>query len=177
MRSPSIGRVLGAGRNGALRGGESSSVSDPLWMIVLSLLFASVLTVYPVAYTTAAWRPLFMLLVMVFWLIFQPKWCGVWFAFAVGVACDLLLDYQLGQHGLSFVLIAFLLRYLTRDRRVLQPLLMWALVLAASFLHLLLLFILQKMFGEGVSLAHWLPWLSTALCWPMLYSSLKRWRA
>ncbi|MFZ3192034.1 MAG: rod shape-determining protein MreD [Moraxellaceae bacterium] len=169
MRSPSIGRVL--------RGGKSSGVRDPLWMIVLSLLFASVLTVYPVAYAVASWRPLFMLLVMVFWLVFQQKWCGVWFAFGIGLACDLLLDYQLGQHGLSFVLIAFLLRYLTRERRVLQPLLMWAFVSAAAFLHVLLMFILQKMFGAGVSLAHWLPWLSTALCWPLLYGLLKRWQA
>lgn len=169
MRSASIGRVL--------RRGESSSVRDPLWMMVGSMLVASVLTVYPVAYAVVAWRPLFMLLIMVFWLVYQPKWCGIWFAFGVGLACDLLLDYQLGQHGLSFVLIAFLLRYFTRDRRVLQPLLMWALVLAASFIHVLLMFILQKLFGAGVSLAHWLPWLSTVLCWPLVYNLLKRWRA
>ena len=169
MHSPSIGRVL--------RGAKSGSVRDPLWMIVLSLLFASVLTVYPVAYAVASWRPLFMLLVMVFWLVFQPKWCGVWFAFGIGLACDLLLDYQLGQHGLSFVLIAFLLRYLPRERRVLQPLLMWAFVSVAVFLHVLLMFILQKMFGAGVSLAHWLPWLSTVLCWPVVYGLLKRWQA
>lgn len=169
MRSPSIGHVL--------RGNSSTNPRDPLVMIVLSLLVASVLTVYPVAYSIATWRPLFMLLVMVFWLIFQPKWCGIWFAFSVGLIADLLLDYQLGQHGFSFVLIAFLLRYLTRERRVLQPLLMWAFVLAASFIHVLLMFFLQKMFGAGVSLAHWLPWLSTALCWPVVYGLLKRWRA
>jgi rod shape-determining protein MreD len=169
MRSPSIGRVL--------RGGQASNVRDPLWMIIFSLLFASVLTVYPVAYAVAAWRPLFMLLVMLFWVVFQPKWCGVWFAFLVGLACDLLLDYQLGQHGLSFVGIAFVLRYLTRERRVLQPLLMWAFVCAAIFFHVLLMFVLQKMFGAGVSLAHWLPFLSTALCWPIVFSLLKRWQA
>ena len=169
MRSPSIGRVL--------RGAETSGTRDPLLMIVISLLLASVLTVYPVAYDWAAWRPLFMLLVMMFWLVYQPKWCGVWFAFGIGLSCDLLLDYQLGQHGLSFVLIAFFLRYLTRERRVLQPLLMWAFVLAMSFLHVLLMFILQKLFGEGVLLSHWLPWLSTALCWPLVYGLLKRWRA
>ena len=168
MRSPSIGHVL--------RGGESSSTPDPLWMIVLSLLLASVLTVYPLAYSAAAWRPLFMLLVMMFWLVYQPKWCGVWFAFSIGLLCDLLLDYQLGQHGLSFVLIAFLLRYLTRERRVLQPLLMWAFVAVMSFLHVLLMFVLQKLFGEGVLLSHWLPWLSTTLGWPLLYALLKRWR-
>lgn len=169
MPSPSIGRVL--------RGGHSSSVRDPLWMIVLSMLIGSVLTVYPIAYAIAAWRPMFMLLIMLFWLIFQPKWCGVWFAFGIGLACDLLLDYQLGQHGVSFVLIAFLLRYLTRDRRVLQPLLIWAFVCMAIFLHLLLMFILQKLFGAGVLLSHWLPLLSTVLCWPVLYGLLKRWRA
>lgn len=169
MHSPSIGRVL--------RGGGSNVTRDPLMMIVVSLLLASVLTVYPVAYAWAAWRPLFMLLVMMFWLVYQPKWCGVWFAFSIGLSCDLLLDYPLGQHGLSFVLIAFLLRYLTRERRVLQPLLMWWFVLALSFLHVLLMFMLQKMFGEGVSLAHWLPFLSTVLVWPVVYNLLKRWRA
>jgi len=169
MPSPSIGQVL--------RGGQTNHQRDPLLMIVASLLFASVLTVYPVAYDLALWRPMFMLLVTVFWVIFQPKWCGIWFAFSVGLACDLLLDYPLGQHGFSFVLVAFLLRYLTRERRVLQPLLMWAFVLGASFLHLLVLFILQKMVSAELSLGHWLTWLSTALCWPIVYSGLKRWRA
>ncbi|MEC7118476.1 MAG: rod shape-determining protein MreD [Pseudomonadota bacterium] len=168
MSSPSIGRVLR---------GESANQRDPLLLIVLSLVVASVLTVYPLAYEVMVWRPHFMLLIMLFWVVYQPKWCGVWFAFSVGLTCDLMLDYQLGQHALSFVLIAFLLRLLTRNRRVLPFLMVWVFVVIGCFLHMLLMFILQKMLGQGVSLSHWLPWLSSVLAWPLVSLSLKRWRS
>ena len=39
---------------------------DPFIWIVISILLASVLTVYPLAYDLSAWRPFVMLLVMLF---------------------------------------------------------------------------------------------------------------
>ena len=58
---------------------------DPFIWIVISILLASVLTVYPLAYDLSAWRPFIMLLVMLFWVLCQPTWCGVWFAFGLGI--------------------------------------------------------------------------------------------
>jgi rod shape-determining protein MreD len=117
-----------------------------------------------------------MLMVMLFWVLCQPVWCGMWFAFSMGLACDLMIDSPLGQHAFSFVLIAFAARYVAQNRRVLTFLNLWVIAAIASFLHLLVLFVLQKITGMALSFAHWSPWLSSVLLWPMLVLLLGRWR-
>ena len=37
---------------------------DPLFPIIFSVIIASVLMVYPLAYAVSGWRPLFMMMVM-----------------------------------------------------------------------------------------------------------------
>ena len=49
---------------------------DPLWMIIFSIVLGSVLMVYPMAYETSGWRPSVMLMIMLFWILYQPGWSG-----------------------------------------------------------------------------------------------------
>lgn len=39
---------------------------DPLFPIIFSVIIASVLMVYPLSYALSGWRPLFMMMVMLF---------------------------------------------------------------------------------------------------------------
>lgn len=100
---------------------------DPLFPIIFSVIIASVLMVYPLSYALSGWRPLFMMMVMLFWVLCQPTWSGIWFAFAVGIFTDLLLDAPLGLNALSFVLITFVSRFLTRERRIMTFANIWPL--------------------------------------------------
>jgi rod shape-determining protein MreD len=150
---------------------------DPLIAIILSTVIASVLLVYPLPYFVATWRPLFFLLIMLFWVLCQPVWCGVWFAFLLGIASDFLLDGMLGQYAFSFVLVAFLARYFTRNQRVLTFINLWIIVAVAVFLHLLIQLLFQTMASIQFSVGrHWQPLLSSVLVWPVIYMVLKRWR-
>lgn len=149
---------------------------DPLWAILFSLVVASVGTVYPVPYDMVGWRPLFSLIIMLFWVLCQPVWCGMWFAFALGLATDLMLDSALGQHAFSFVIIAFAARYVAQNRRVLTFVNLWLIAIAAISLHLLLMFVLQKITGLDVVITHWRPWLPSVVLWPMVVFILGRWR-
>lgn len=150
---------------------------DPLIAIIVSTVIASVLVVYPLPYFFAAWRPLFFLLIMLFWVLCQPGWCGVWFAFFLGITSDLLLDGMLGQYAFSFVSVAFLARYFTRNQRVLTFINLWIIVGVAVFLHLLIQVFFQTMAGMQFSATrHWQPLLSSILVWPLIYASLKSWR-
>ncbi len=85
---------------------RSNRQRDPLFAIIISVVLASMLMVYPLSYSTSGWRPLFMLMVMLFWVLCQPTWCGIWFAFGTGIFADLLLDAPLGLNALSFTIIA-----------------------------------------------------------------------
>ena len=151
--------------------------NDPLWVIILSVIVGSVLMVYPLSYDISGWRPLFMLMIMLFWVLCQPTWCGVWFAFTMGLFTDLLLDAPLGMNALSYVVIAFLTRYFIRERRVLTFSNLWIISMFAILAHLVFSLMAQVMIGVHFSIArHWQPLVSSILCWPILYYVLKRWR-
>lgn len=167
MQRPRLGRRLGS---------DLVKAPDPLWAIVASLLVASVITVYPIPYHWVTWRPMMMLMVTLFWVLCQPKWCGIWFAFSVGLSCDLMLDTPLGQYALSFVVVCFSLRLLVQNKRVITFANLWILNGMGCFLYLLLFFILQKISGQMISISHWATWLPSMLVWPLIYYSLNRWR-
>ena len=150
---------------------------DPLWMIIISIIIGSVLMVYPMAYDTAGWRPSFMLMIMLFWILYQPSWSGVWFAFGMGIFTDLLLDAPLGLNALSFVLISFAIRYFIRERRILTFGNSWVIVVIALVAHIAFLWLSQTMASTHFSITrHWQPLLSSILTWPILYYCLHKWR-
>ena len=156
---------------------KNNTPTDPLFPIILSVIFASILLVYPLSYVASGWRPSFMFMVMIFWVLCQPTWCGVWFAFATGLFTDLLLDAPLGFNALSFVVITFVARYLTRERRVMTFTNLWIIASIGFFVYLSFSFIAQILSGVNFPLArHWQPLLTTVLVWPILYFMLKRWR-
>lgn len=157
---------------------ENFQSKDPLWAIILSVVIASVLMVYPLSYGLSAWRPAFMLLVMLFWVLCQPAWCGVWFAFALGMATDLLMEMPLGANAMSFVILAFAVRYFTRDKRIMTQSNLWMICSLSVVAYLLQTWLILIMSGEYVSIIrHWTPILSSILIWPLVYFGLKKWRA
>lgn len=150
---------------------------DPLWMIIISIVAGSVLMVYPVSYETAGWRPSFMLMILLFWILYQPVWCGVWFAFGMGIFVDLLLDAPLGLNALSFVLITFATRYFIRERRILTFGNSWVIAALAIIAHILFLWVSQTIAGTHFSIArHWQPVTTSVLAWPLVYYCLHKWR-
>lgn len=150
---------------------------DPLFAIIISVIMASALMVYPLSYEVSGWRPLFMLMITLFWVLCQPTWCGVWFAFGTGLFVDLLVDAPLGMNALSFVLITFIARFLTRERRILTFSNLWVISAIAILAHLFFIWIAQVMSGVHFSFArHWQPLLSSVLVWPVIYYLLKKWR-
>ncbi|MEZ2903288.1 rod shape-determining protein MreD [Acinetobacter terrestris] len=156
---------------------RSENHRDPLIAIIVSVIICSVLLVYPLSYAVSGARPLFMLLVMLFWIMCQPTWCGIWFAFATGIFTDLLVDAPLGMNALTFVVITFVARFLTRERRILTFANLWVISFLAVLAHLLMIGMAQIMGGMQFSIArHWQPLLSSVLFFPVIYFFLRKWR-
>lgn len=153
------------------------SRKDPLFIMIISIVICSVIVVYPLSYGLASWRPLIMLMVTLFWVLCQPTWCGVWFAFSIGLFADLLLDAPLGLNALSFVLLTFLIRYFTRERRVMTFSNTWIIASLALLGHLIFILLIQFISNLQFSVTrHWLPLISSILLWPVLYYCLRKWR-
>jgi rod shape-determining protein MreD len=157
---------------------ENFNSKDPLWAIIISVVLASVMVVYPLGYWASAWRPSVMLLVMLFWVMCQPAWCGIWFALMLGLFTDLLMEMPLGLNGLCFILIAFVSRYLTREKRIMTVTNLWLIAIIVEIAYLLFLWLILAMMLQNVPvIRHWTPLLSSVLLWPVIYYGLKKWRA
>jgi rod shape-determining protein MreD len=149
--------------------------SDPLLPIPISLLIASVLTVYPMSSSLSIWRPEFMLMLTLFWVMNQPKWCGVWFAFVIGFMTDLILDSHLGSHAFVFVLLTFAATFLTRNKRMLTFPSRWIIAAIVIFFNFVVFFLFNRMSGNIVPLWFWSPIIPSILAWPLICFLLKRW--
>lgn len=77
-------------------------------IIYFSLLVALLCQLFPWVGQGIIFRPDFMLVVLLYWLLRAPNLCNVGTAWLVGLLVDLATGSLLGQHALSFTLTAFL---------------------------------------------------------------------
>jgi rod shape-determining protein MreD len=87
---------------------------NPVYMW-FTLLAALVLDLVP--FGRVPWMPDFLAVVLVFWAVHQPLRVGVGAAFVFGLVMDVHHAALLGQHALSYTLLAFL--SITIHRRLL----------------------------------------------------------
>ena len=96
-------------------------------VMAISFIIASVLSVYPLSAEIALFRPMWMIMMLIFWLIFQPTLIGMGLAFVVGLFADLLTDSRIGQQALCAVLVAFFIKFVSGYLRQLSSNLVWLL--------------------------------------------------
>ena len=76
-------------------------------LVFFSLAGAYVLQVLPWAGTWLLLRPDFVLLVLVFWALHEPRSIGQGVAFAVGLLMDVSDSMLLGQHAFAYVIATY----------------------------------------------------------------------
>lgn len=76
--------------------------------VYLSLLIALLCQLFPWVGQGVIFRPDFMLVVILYWLLRAPNLCNVSTAWFAGILVDLATGSLLGQHALSFTITAFL---------------------------------------------------------------------
>lgn len=115
-----------------------------LIFVLLSFVVASLLSVYPLSFELARYRPMVLILVLYFWAIYEPRYVGVGVAFLVGLICDLLLDTHLGYQAFCAVASVFLIRFLSFYTKRVDLMAAWVLVIAALTLYRTLLWLFQS---------------------------------
>lgn len=66
-------------------------------VIVISFLVALILNVYPLNAQIVKFRPMFLLMTLIFWTIYKPRYIGLLVTISVGFSLDLLFDTLFGQ--------------------------------------------------------------------------------
>lgn len=148
---------------------------NPFFALPLSFFLAFVLAVLPLPQGLSYWRPEFVTMVLLFWLLHAPNLVGVWFAFFIGLLLDVLFATPFGVNAMVLSVVAWLSRLSWRWVAVFSVWQTSGLVLALVFAGLLVKRVLLGIVGVAPdSLLYWLPSLSSALLWPTVMVSLRR---
>lgn len=141
----------------------------------LSIFLAFLLTSLPLPQGLSYGRPEFVTMVLVFWVLNEPGKVGVWTAFVLGLLMDVLMATTFGVYPLMLAVIAYLAKLSYRWVTVFSVWQTGGLVFALVLAGLLVKRILLGILGTGPdSLLYWVPALTSALVWPTVMLSLRR---
>lgn len=143
-----------------------------LLSVVASFLLASMASVYPLSFELARYRPMMLLLVLIFWVIYQPKWAGVGLAFFVGLLSDLLLDTHLGYQAFCAVASVFAIRILTLYAKRLDLTSAWILAITAMTVYRLFLWLFHSFESSGLVLVGFRGYVVSILLFPVVWHIL-----
>lgn len=141
-----------------------------LLLLVCSLSLAYILEVAPLPDIMRGWRPLWLALVVGYWVLESPRGFRLGVAWLAGLVQDILYGTLLGFHALFLTLVAFaILRFQQRLR--IFPFWQQAVYLTLVFMlgQLLLWWISQLTGTAKPLLQHMAPAVLSGLLWPWVY--------
>lgn len=148
---------------------------SPWLALPLSFLLALLLVALPLPQVLSYWRPELVTMLLVFWVLNEPGKVGVWTAFVLGLLLDVLMATTFGVYPLMLATVAYLTRLSYRWVRVLSLWQTGGLVFVLVLVSLVIKRILLGVLGGGTdSLLFWAPALTSALVWPTVMLSLRR---
>jgi len=143
-------------------------------VIYLSLFFAMCLNIAPWPNHVANLMPNWTLLVLMYWNIALPHKVSVGTGFVTGLFFDILTGVALGQNALIFSIASFLSHTLYSR---LRNYLIWQQAIIILFfllsMQLLALWISQFSYHSDSTLLYWLPAVSSAIIWPLMFAFLR----
>lgn len=153
---------------------ESEHTTGLLFLVIVaSFVVSSSLNVYPLSPAMATLRPMVMIMVLIFWLLFQPRYVSVFIAFAIGLIADLLMDTRLGQQAFAAVMATFAIKLSGIYVKQLNTVSAWLLAALALTVFQLSLWLLQ-MLTQGVFVAQsGLTLLMSIASWPLVLLLLR----
>ena len=156
---------------------HSEYSTDLLFSVIfLSFITASALSVYPLSSSVAALRPMLMVMVLIFWLIFQARHVGLKTAFAIGIIIDLLMDSRLGLHAFATILVVLVIDLMRKQLKSLTLTTAWLIAGVGLITYQLCLWLLQPMMQHSAASPSALPLLTSMVSWPLILLLLRRFR-
>ncbi|WP_201556509.1 rod shape-determining protein MreD [Psychrobacter sp. 72-O-c] len=142
--------------------------------IILSFVVASSLNVYPLSPNMATLRPMALIMVLIFWLLFQPRYVGIFTAFTIGLIADLLMDTRLGQQAFAAVVVALIIKITSIYIRELNTASAWLIATLGLVVFQLILWILQLITQNIFVAQSGLSLLMSIISWPLVLLALHK---
>jgi rod shape-determining protein MreD len=152
-----------------------SSRPHGTWFIVLTIVIASLLGIMPLPEWLEVWRPEWIALVLVYWVIALPHRIGLFTAWIVGFFVDVLEGSLLGLNAIALTLIAYVALSLYQRLRMFTPLQQSTTILMLIGVSQLLIFWVLTATGQNTpqSLVFVVSAASSALVWPLIFVLLR----
>lgn len=146
-----------------------------IWVIFLTFFIAYLLAIVPLPDWAMNFRPEWVPLVLMYWVMALPYRVGIGSAWVAGLVLDILEGSAMGLNAMGMVIIAYVTLSLHQRLRMFSLIQQSALVFALVGLNLLLTHWLQIVTGQTVasSLYFLLAALVSAIIWPSLFQLLR----
>lgn len=144
-------------------------------VVIPTMLFALMLVLLPLPEWAHAFRPDWVTLFMIYWVMAMPEHVGMVMAWIFGLLLDVAQGTILGQHAMGLVLVIWVVQ-LTYLRLRVASLLQQALVIFFLLLAKLLLTLwVSGLIGQAPEniVLYLLPAITGALIWPWLFIVLR----
>ncbi|MBI4357432.1 MAG: rod shape-determining protein MreD [Gammaproteobacteria bacterium] len=145
--------------------------------IALSFLAAFWVTLLPLPSFLGTLEPPWILLTLIYWTIAFPHRIGFFTAWTVGIFYDCLQGNLFGESAIAFILVAY---FIIRFAEQLRMFPIWQASLAMTAP--LLMYQIVVFWIEGFlrhppkTWVYWLPCVTGAVFWPLIFSMLRGWR-
>lgn len=148
------------------------------WVIVLSFLIAYLLAIVPFPDWAMYYRPQWVMLVLIYWVMALPYRIGIGSAWMAGMFTDILEGSLLGIHALTFAVLAYITLSLHQRLRLFSSLQQSGIVLALVGLVMTGTYWIKVMTDQTApgGMLFLLGALSSAFVWPWLFLLLRQLR-
>ena len=147
-----------------------------LWVILLSFFVAYLLAIVPFPDCAMHYRPEWVPMVLIYWVMALPYRVGIGSAWMAGLLLDILEGSTLGLNAMSLVIVAYVTLSLHLRLRMFSYVQQAGLVLALVGLNLMVTHWLQLMTNQTTasSLMFLMAALTSAVIWPSLFQLLRQ---
>ena len=143
-------------------------------VLVITFIIGLFLEIFPLPEMLEWWRPSWLLMTVIYWIMALPTRVGIVWAWLMGLVLDVSLGTPLGIHGSTFAIAAYLV--LTLSNR-LRQFTLWQqslfVALLVGFDLVVSLWIENFIDYRYRPATYWLPMISSALIWPISFISLR----
>jgi len=147
-------------------------------LFFLTVVAAALLSLLPLPEMLMPFKPYWVALVMIYWSLETKDMVSLGLAFAIGLMFDILSTSLMGMHGLSLVVMVFLVQRFRSRLRFFPPWQQALSVLALLANDRIILIWITALLGEPMpTWEYWLSPLTGMVIWPWLFLLLDRMRA
>ena len=147
-----------------------------IWVIFLTFSIAYLLAIVPFPDWAMNYRPEWVPMVLIYWVMALPYRVGIGWAWVVGLLLDILEGSILGVNALSLVILAYVTLSLHQRMRMFTTFQQSGLMLALIGLNVMICNWLQIITDQTVSsnLIFLMASVTSAIIWPSLFQLLRQ---